>query len=123
MIILNLPVLTMLKVAPDPTKWPTLVAKVKQMILDFKGFTREELAAIEAPVLITLGDRDGLRVEHAVELFRQIKSAQLAVFPAADHFLIMQGPEKLFPPIVSFLDAPMPEDDGRDRRPAAGKKP
>ena len=32
-------------------------------------------------------------------------------------FLIMQSPEKLFEPIVAFLDAPTPE-----RRPAPGKK-
>ena len=102
------------KVAPDPTKWPTLVAKVKQMALGFKGFTHEELAGIKAPVLITLGDRDGVRLEHAVEMFRLIPNSQLAIFPRADHFLILQSPEKLFAPIAAFFDAPMPGD---------GKKP
>lgn len=108
------------KIAPDPTKWPMLVAKVKQMSLDFKGFSREDLTAIKAPVLITLGDRDGVRVEHAVEMFRQIPSAQLAVFPDADHFLIMQSPQELFPPTAAFLDAPVSDGATRDRRPAPG---
>ena len=82
------------KVAPDPKQWPTLVAKVKKMGLDFKGFTREELKSIKARVLITLGDRDGVRPEHAVEMFRQIPNASFAVFPGADHFLLWQSPEK-----------------------------
>src|SRR4029450_1525744 len=58
------------KVAPDPKQWPVLVAKVKKMGLDFQGFTRDELKSIKAPVLITLGDRDAVRPEHAVEMFR-----------------------------------------------------
>jgi pimeloyl-ACP methyl ester carboxylesterase len=76
---------------------------------DFNGFTREELKAIKAQVLITLGYRDGVRPEHAVEMFRHIPNAQLAVFPGADHFLLLQSPEKLLPTIAAFLDAPVPE--------------
>jgi pimeloyl-ACP methyl ester carboxylesterase len=94
------------KVAPNPKNWPVLVAKVKKMVLEFKGFTREEMKSIKAPVLITLGDCDGVRPEHAVEMFRLIPNAQLAVLPGADHFLIWQSPEKLLPTIAAFLDSP-----------------
>jgi len=97
------------KIAPDPKQWPTLVAKIKKMGLEFKGFTREELKAIKAPVLITFGDRDGTRPEHAVEMFRLIPNSQLAIIPGADHFLIYQNPEKLLPMVGAFLDAPVPE--------------
>ena len=94
------------KVAPNPKNWPVLVAKIKKMVLEFKGFSREEMKSIKAPVLITLGDRDGVRPEHAVEMFRLIPNAQLALFPGADHFLIWQSPEKLLPTIAAFLDSP-----------------
>jgi pimeloyl-ACP methyl ester carboxylesterase len=104
------------KVAPDPKQWPTLVAKVKKMGAEFKGFAREDLKSIRAHVLITLGDRDGVRPEHAVEMFRLIPNAQLAVFPGADHFLLWQSPEKLLPTIAAFLDAPMPEPKKREGR-------
>ena len=97
------------KVAPDPKHWPTLVAKVKKLALEFQGFAREDMKAIKAPVLIAQGDRDGTRPEHAVEMFRLIPNAQLAVFPGADHFLIFQAPEKLLPTVAAFLDAPMPQ--------------
>ncbi len=31
------------KIAPDPKKWPVLVAKIKTMDLEFKGFTPQEM--------------------------------------------------------------------------------
>ena len=27
---------------PDPTKWPTLVAKIKKASMEFKGFARDD---------------------------------------------------------------------------------
>ena len=94
------------KVAPDPKQWPGLVAKVKKMGLEFKGFARQDMKSIKAPVLITLGDRDVVRPEHAVEMFRLIPNVQLAVFPGGDHFLLWTSPETVLAPIAAFLDAP-----------------
>ncbi len=96
------------KVAPDPKQWPALVAKIKKMGLEFPGFAREDMQAIKAQVMITIGDRDVVRVEHAVEMFRLIPNAQLAVFPGGDHFLIWQSPDKMLPAIAAFLGAPDP---------------
>ena len=97
------------KVAPDPKQWPVLVAKVKKMGLEFKGFAREDLRSIKAPVLIAQGDHDLVRVEHAAEMFRLIPNAKLAVLPGGDHFTIWTSPEKLFAPITDFLNAPVGE--------------
>lgn len=96
------------KVAPDPKQWPTLVAKIKKMALESQGAAAADLKAIKAPVLITLGDRDGVRPEHAVEMFRLIPGAQLAMFPGGDHFLIWTRPETVLNPVATFFDAPPP---------------
>jgi pimeloyl-ACP methyl ester carboxylesterase len=85
------------------------------MGLDFKGFTHEELKGIKAQILISLGDRDGVRVEHAVEMFRLIPNSQLAVFPNADHLALWLSPEKVLPTIAAFLEAPMPEPKEQSR--------
>jgi pimeloyl-ACP methyl ester carboxylesterase len=95
------------KVAPDPSKWPTLVVKVKKLGAEFKGLAREDLRAIRAAVLISIGDRDAVRPEHAVQLYRLIPNSQLAIFPGADHFLLWQSPDKLLPTVAAFLDAPL----------------
>jgi pimeloyl-ACP methyl ester carboxylesterase len=94
------------KVAPDPKQWPALVAKVKKMGLEWKGFTREQMKSIKAPVLITLGDRDGVKPEHAVEMFRLVPNARLALFPGGDHFLLWTSPNTVLGPVAAFLDAP-----------------
>jgi len=92
--------------APDPNQWPVLVAKVKKMGLEWKGFTREQMKSIKAPVLITLGDRDGVKPEHAVEMFRLVPNAKLAVFPGGDHFLLWTSPNTVLAPVAVFLDTP-----------------
>jgi pimeloyl-ACP methyl ester carboxylesterase len=49
------------------------------------SFTSEELASIEAPTLLIIGDGDIVTPEHAVEMFRTIPAAQLCVVPNAGH--------------------------------------
>src|SRR5207245_2405408 len=41
--------------------------------------------AVRAPTLLIVGDRDIVRVEHAVQMQHLISDARLAVFPATDH--------------------------------------
>jgi pimeloyl-ACP methyl ester carboxylesterase len=95
------------KVAPEPKQWPVLVAKIKKMGLEWKGFTRVQMKSIKAPLLITLGDRDGVKLEHAVEMFRLVPNARLAVFPGGDHFLILTSPDTVLSPVAAFLNAPV----------------
>lgn len=98
------------KVAPNPRNWPILVAKVKKLASEFPGFRREDLRALRAPVLIMQGDRDGVKPEHAVEMFRLIPNAQLAIFPRGDHFLLMTKPEIVLTPAAAFFQSPMPDE-------------
>jgi len=46
-----------------------------------------------------------VRPEHAVEMFRQIPNAQLAIFPGGDHFMLFQSPEKVLASLLPFLDS------------------
>lgn len=94
------------KVAVDPAHWPTIFAKSTSRQL--RGFSLEDLKAIQAPVLIAAGDHDvlGARLEHLLEIYRLIPNAQLAVVPDAGHFVLNDDPEKLLPIIATFLDQP-----------------
>jgi pimeloyl-ACP methyl ester carboxylesterase len=53
-----------------------------------------------------MGDRDAVRPEHAVEMYRLIPNAQLAIFPGGDHFLLFSSPDKLLATLAPFLTAP-----------------
>jgi len=92
------------KVAPDPDAWPIIWHKVAN--LEWRGFSREELASIAAPVLIMLGDRDFVRVEHAVETMKLIPHAELAVVPDAGHFALYSEHHKVLPIVQHFLEKP-----------------
>lgn len=92
------------KVSPDPDYWPQLWDKVAN--LQWQGFSRRELASITAPVLIIQGDRDFVRVEHAVETAKLIPNAELGIVPDAGHFAMYSEPEKVIPIVQHFLEKP-----------------
>jgi pimeloyl-ACP methyl ester carboxylesterase len=74
-----------------------------------KGYSAPELQAIKAQALMMFGDREGIRLEHAVEMYRFIPNAQLAIFPGGDHFMLFHSPDKVLATLAPFFDAPMPE--------------
>jgi pimeloyl-ACP methyl ester carboxylesterase len=92
------------KVASDPDYWPKIWGKVFN--IQWGGFSNEELASIKAPVLIALGDHDFVRLEHALETFKLIPNAELAVIPDAGHFAPYSEPERVIPVVKHFLEKP-----------------
>jgi pimeloyl-ACP methyl ester carboxylesterase len=95
------------KVAPDPDYWPRIFDKVGS--IQWGGFSREELASIKAPILIIVGDHDFVRVEHAVETYKVIPNAELAVIPSASHFVLYSEQERVVPVVKHFLEKPEKE--------------
>lgn len=92
------------RVAPDANAWPRLWEKVAE--IRWNGFSRDELASIKAPMLIMVGDRDFVRVEHAVETFKAVPSSELAVIPDAGHFALYSEPERVIPIVQHFFEKP-----------------
>jgi pimeloyl-ACP methyl ester carboxylesterase len=93
------------KVAPRPQDWPELLRKVKGLWAGFAGWDVDSMRGLSAPCLIMLGDRDFIRLEHAVELFRLIPNAQLAVLPATDHGVPLARAEWIAPILMEFFEA------------------
>jgi pimeloyl-ACP methyl ester carboxylesterase len=50
-----------------------------------------------------IGDRDEVRPERAVALYRLIPKSQLAVLPGSDHFLLWSNPQKALTLLTPFL--------------------
>ena len=95
------------KVAPRPQDWPILVSKVMRQGEGFAGWRPQQLRAIEAPVMVAVGDADIVRAEHAVETCRLIPHCQLAVLPDTDHSSLVES-DWLLSMVSVFLDAPLP---------------
>ena len=108
------------KVAPNPAAFPTLVDKIKAFEAKVYAWPEDAIRAITSPTLIVLGDSDGVRPEHAIEMFRLLGGgvfgdiagmprSQLAVLPGTHHFGVMFRSAWLVPMIGDFLDGiPLP---------------
>lgn len=97
-----------LRVAPNPEALPTMHEKSVQRMLGFTDWLPEVIRSIRAPVLVAIADSDVVRLEHAVEMYRLLPNAQLAVLPGTDHDILNRRPDWVVSMVSSFLDAPMP---------------
>jgi len=111
--------------APNPEDFPNLVEKLKELDMEPYAWPPEDIRGILAPTLLIIGDSDGTRLEHAVEMFRLLgggvfgdivglPKSQLAVLPGTSHFVppgsaVLDRADWLVAMIGEFLDAPMPE--------------
>jgi len=97
-----------LKVAPRPEELPAMFAKSVKQMLDFKGWSAEEIRSIHAPTLVVVGDRDLVRPEHAVTMYQLLPRAQLAILPQTDHLSISHPLAWVPTMVTTFLDTPAP---------------
>ncbi len=100
----------------DPARFPEFVKKV--IGIDLKPYDwSQDARNIKAPLFMVIGDADGVRYEHALELFRArgggkmgdmhgLPESRLAILPGTTHIgIIMQRAEWLIPMVMDFLDA------------------
>jgi pimeloyl-ACP methyl ester carboxylesterase len=103
------------KVAPNPAAFPALVDKIKAAEAKVYAWPPDAIGAIKSPTLIILGDSDGVRPEHALEMFRLLGGgvfgdvagmprSRLAVLPGTNHFGVMSRSAWLVSMIRDFLD-------------------
>lgn len=93
-----------LAVAPDPGALQRFHDKCRDRMLAFRDWKAEDLRAIRAPTLVMVGDADVIRPEHAVEMFRLIPHAQLAIVPGAQHDDVVHRAEVVLPIVERFLE-------------------
>lgn len=95
-----------LAVAPRPQDLRTMHDKAAERVRGFRDIPAEAIRGITAPTLLVIGDADVIRPEHAVEMFRRLPDARLAVLPGTDHMQVMTRTTWLAPMVHGFLDAP-----------------
>jgi len=91
-------------VAPDPAHWGAIAEKTAAMVRGFGGWTDDQLRAVDAPVLVLIGDTDFILVPNAVDAVSLLPNAQLAVLPGTTH-MGMTRSELVAPVVADFLDA------------------
>jgi pimeloyl-ACP methyl ester carboxylesterase len=107
------------RVAPDPGRWPVLVAKNSELDRTFAGWPDEDIQAMTTPMLLIIGDSDIVRPEHTMKMFRLLgggvigdlaglPASQLAVLPGTSHVGLLDRVGWLQSMILEFLGTPVP---------------
>ncbi len=66
-----------------------------KLMYDQKPIPMEELKKVTVPVMLMVGDRDAVRLDHTIELFRALPLAQLCVLPGTTHFIENEKKEQM----------------------------
>jgi pimeloyl-ACP methyl ester carboxylesterase len=103
--------------SPHPDRLQDLLDKLGTFDKGFTGWSDADITGIAAPTLITVGDCDAVKLDHAVRFLRLrggdvngdfvgVPSSQLAVFPGTTHFFGLARTELVLDVVLRFLDAP-----------------
>ena len=107
------------RIAPHRGDWPQLVNKIKDLDVNWRGLSADQVRSIKAPALLVVGDADVVRPEHVVEMFRLLGGAvpgdlvglprsQLGFLPGTTHVTLITKTDWLVSMAQEFFKAPMP---------------
>jgi len=102
--------------SPNPDRLQDLLDKLGAFDHGCTGWSDDQIQAIAAPTLITVGDCDATTLQHAVRFlqlrggdingdFVGVPTSQLAVFPGTTHFFGLSRTTLVVEVVTTFLDA------------------
>jgi pimeloyl-ACP methyl ester carboxylesterase len=105
---------------PDLEHLQGLLDKIGGFDGQVEVWSEDDIRGIAAPTLLTFGDCDMFKLEHAVKFlqlrggdvngdFVGVPASQLAIFPGTTHFFGLARTNLVSDVVLTFLDAPMPE--------------
>lgn len=95
--------------SPDgPEHLDVVFSKSVAMFTTEPTLTTTDIAQINQPVLVIVGDDDVVTLPHTLSLYEALPEGQLAVVPGASHGLPLEQPETVAGLISNFLAAAEP---------------
>lgn len=105
---------------PDRAAFDAYLEKMKALNINDQNISDEQMRSISAKTMIIVGDADGVRPEHALEMFtlrgghderaaatgvlEASPAARLTILPAMSHIGLAGQTEQLVPMVSAFLD-------------------
>jgi pimeloyl-ACP methyl ester carboxylesterase len=83
--------------------WKILVDNMNRMVYAKEYFPTSTYERINIPVMIVLGDRDMISIEHGQEMYRLIKNSQYCVLPNTTHEVFAERPDLISKIAFDFL--------------------
>jgi len=92
------------QISPDGIgHYDVVAAKLAATHADEPALDASELQELTTRTLVMVADDDEVRLEHAVEMYRGLPDAELAVVPGTSHGLLMEKPDMCHQLITDFL--------------------
>jgi pimeloyl-ACP methyl ester carboxylesterase len=92
------------EISPDGVEhYDDVVAKLAAMHAAAPDLRSADLRDVTVRTLVMLGDDDEVRLEHAIEMYRSLPAAELAVVPGTSHGLLVEKPGLCNQIIADFL--------------------
>ncbi|WP_462248643.1 alpha/beta fold hydrolase [Ekhidna sp.] len=82
---------------PDP-----MLRRHVGLMMNQKEIAIDDLKKIDVPVLLIVGDRDAVLLEHTLEMFQALPQSNLCVLPGASHFVDHEQPDQIIYRIKNF---------------------
>lgn len=90
--------------SPDGAEhFPVIAEKAMAMMASEPTMTTDELAVIQAPALVLVGDDDLSTLAHTCSLYESLVAGQLAVVPGASHLVVLEKPAIVNQLVSEFL--------------------
>jgi pimeloyl-ACP methyl ester carboxylesterase len=80
-----------LKINNDSTGLQNMFEKDKARMVNFKGWSDEQISSIKVPTLIMAGNKDVLTSEHAAEMNHRIQNSELVILPGPHGYFLGEG--------------------------------
>jgi pimeloyl-ACP methyl ester carboxylesterase len=89
--------------ANDTAQNWVLVRELKSLLVNQPHISRKDLGKIKCPVLILSSDRDLIREEHTLLIYRSIPRSNLCIFPNETHWITRENPALFNSTVAKFL--------------------
>lgn len=83
--------------------WKKAITNMNKMVYQKEYFPASIYNGINIPVMIVLGDRDMISIEHGIEMYSQIKNSQYCVLPNTTHEVFAEQPNIINELAIEFL--------------------
>jgi pimeloyl-ACP methyl ester carboxylesterase len=102
-------------VAPDPKYWRSFVTKMIEFDKKEYNLGEEKIKAIKVPVLLIMGDNDGIDMAHKASFYKMLggdvsgdmaglPKSQLAILPGSTHVSLMMKTDAILSLLKPFLN-------------------
>lgn len=86
-----------------PRDWKKMIIDINKMWKQEIYFSPTVLEGLKIPVMIVLGDRDAVTLEHGIEMYRLIKGSQFCVLPNTSHAVFHERPDLINEIAIDFF--------------------